>query len=81
SHNSKTTPGPDSNRNEYDITAKSGNKQTGPKTSNQEDIEITEKNNITEISNEEIQIDKEVNQQQDHNFTENEQVEKKRLYS
>ncbi|CAG8634865.1 9420_t:CDS:2, partial [Gigaspora margarita] len=39
----------------------SRDKQTGPETGNQEDIKVTEENNITEILNEEIQIDEEVN--------------------
>ncbi|CAG8679094.1 44535_t:CDS:2, partial [Gigaspora margarita] len=47
----------------------------------QEDIEVTKENYITEISNKEMQIDKEVNQQQDNAYTGNEQVKEKRLYS
>ncbi|CAG8836438.1 8885_t:CDS:1, partial [Gigaspora margarita] len=48
-------------------------KQTGLKTGNREDIKVTEENNITGISNEEMQIDEKVNQQQDNEYTENEQ--------
>ncbi|CAG8792377.1 22159_t:CDS:2, partial [Gigaspora margarita] len=54
---------------------------TGLEIGNQEDIEITEKNYVTEILNEKIQIDEEVNYQQDNAYTENKQVEEKRLYS
>ncbi|CAG8716099.1 8083_t:CDS:2 [Gigaspora margarita] len=57
------------------------NPETGPKTGNQEDIEVIKENDTTEISNEEMQIDEKMNKQQDNEYTGNEQVEEKRLYS
>ncbi|CAG8724250.1 21201_t:CDS:2 [Gigaspora margarita] len=37
------------------------NPETGLETGNREDIKITEENDITKISNEEMQIDEEMN--------------------